>query len=66
MEQATILPGFHDVHQHPMEAKTEAGASCILNEEEDLETLGATIKQNGCAYEGVDPNWALGVYHNMK
>ena len=63
MRRSVIIPGIHDIHQHPLEAKTQAGASCELNEFDSLEELAAQIWYSGCAYEGVDPNWALGMYY---
>ena len=39
-----ILPGFHDVHLHPLEASSPAGASCFLNSQQmNPEVLGLSL-----------------------
>ena len=60
MNGAVIIPGLHDVHMHPLEANSGAGASCKLSNMDDLETIGKKIQESGCAYKGVNPKWALG------
>ena len=61
----TVLPGIHDVHQHPLEAKSEAGAACIFTENDDLESIGAQITSSKCGDQQVGTPWVLGHGHSI-
>jgi hypothetical protein len=45
--QLIILPGFHDVHQHPLESGSEIGATCRLpiNAAPDSELMKETLEK---------------------
>ncbi len=39
----TVLPGIHDVHQHPLEVGNEAGGQCMLKAHWSLERAGKSV-----------------------
>jgi predicted amidohydrolase YtcJ len=50
-----VMPGIHDVHQHPLEAMSPLGVCFLSNEEEDAEKFIGEV--SGCRHEkpsGVD------------
>lgn len=60
-----MLPGFHDVHTHPLEARSPFSGTCLLNsEEEDAENFIDELR--ACApYQQGGTDWVLGSGHSV-
>lgn len=59
LEEAMVLPGIHDVHMHPIEAKSTLAGTCLLNFE--VETAEDYIPYlQACAPDQIGTDWVLG------
>ncbi len=59
-----ILPGFHDVHMHPLEAGSPNAGGCGLdNQETDPENLGTAIEN--CALTPNENGWIMASGHSI-
>jgi predicted amidohydrolase YtcJ len=64
MQGRLMMPGIHDVHLHPMEASSPAGASCILDvNETDPENLG--LEMQACNPAPNVNGWIMGWGHTI-
>ena len=61
LEGRMVLPGFHDVHTHPLEAGNPAAGTCILEPGIDPERQIDVIID--CAPEQVGTDWVIGWGH---
>jgi len=60
-----VLPGFHDVHMHPLEAGSFAiPEECALHDEDTLKNHLATLKT--CVKTKTAQVWALGFGHLLE
>ena len=57
-----VLPGLHDVHQHPMEASNDE-VSCIVDSEQSVSQWLSIIKQ--CEKDNKQEEWLLGWGHSI-
>lgn len=62
LEGSMVLPGLHDVHQHPMEASNDE-VTCILDSQQSLNQWLTIIKQ--CAKDNKQDEWLLGWGHSI-
>ncbi|XP_052711165.1 putative amidohydrolase YtcJ [Crassostrea angulata] len=60
---ATVLPGFHDVHIHPLEASSRVGSTCKLTSDTDPELMKDIFKT--CAPRQIGTEWVLGGGHSI-
>jgi len=59
-----MMPGIHDVHAHPLEARSPFSGTCLLSsEEEDAEQFIAELQQ--CAPNQIGTNWVMGFGHSV-
>ena len=59
-----MMPGIHDVHQHPLEAMSPFAGTCELDpEEEDAENFIEVLEE--CKDEQPASNWVLGAGHSV-
>lgn len=59
-----VMPGIHDVHQHPLEAMSQFTGTCILSSEEtDPERFIRSIKR--CAPNQTVGEWVFGWGHSI-
>lgn len=60
-----LLPGIHDVHMHPLEAGSAAGAACYLDQyEQDPENFIAVL--NACNLQPNSNGWIVGAGHALE
>lgn len=60
----TVIPGFQDVHMHPLEAESPFASTCLLsNEEINAENFIPELK--ACAPEQLATDWVLGAGHSV-
>lgn len=59
----SLLPGFQDVHAHPLEAGSLLMADCLLDPEASAESLVPVIQ--GCAPAAPLTGWVLGAGHSI-
>lgn len=64
LQGATVLPGIHDVHVHPLEAGSEAGGTCELPQDTSPERMISKIKKQAPKQKGT--NWVLGHGHSIE
>ncbi|WP_271271093.1 amidohydrolase [Aliamphritea hakodatensis] len=64
MEGAMVLPGFIDNHNHVFEAASEAGGSCELSPDEDLN--GQIPYLEACADEAQPGQWLIGYGFSLE
>lgn len=60
----TVLPGFHDVHMHPLEAMTELGGGCSVPSNTPPENMLYNISQ--CKPRDDATAWVLGHGHSIE
>ncbi|XP_071178888.1 putative amidohydrolase YtcJ isoform X2 [Mytilus edulis] len=60
----TVLPGFHDVHMHPLEAMTKLGGGCSIPKQTPPEDIKYAISQ--CKPTNDAPGWILGHGHSIE
>lgn len=59
-----LLPGFHDVHAHPLEAMSPVSGTCALDvNETNLESYIPVLR--ACAPNQVGSNWIIGYGHSV-
>ena len=59
-----VLPGLHDVHTHPLEARSPFAGTCLLDPQEtDAENFIALLEE--CAPDQIGTNWVLGFGHSV-
>ncbi|NNE99387.1 MAG: amidohydrolase [Pyrinomonadaceae bacterium] len=59
-----MMPGIHDVHQHPLEARSPFAGTCQLyTEETNAENYIELLKE--CKYDQLASNWVLGAGHSV-
>ena len=63
----SILPGFHDVHMHPMEVGNPVAGTCMM----PSNTLPTDPKmwkafEEGCEYNQLGTDWILGWGHSIS
>jgi len=58
-----MLPGFHDVHMHPIESASENTLFTLDTEEIDVENFADAIAQ--AAYENPNAPWLIGYGHTI-
>lgn len=59
-----ILPGFHDVHSHPLEAGSPIGGGCLLDgQETDPENLG--VELDNCNPQANSNGWIFASGHSI-
>ena len=59
-----MMPGIHDVHQHPLEAMSPFAGTCELDpEEEEAENFIEILEE--CKDEQPASNWVLGAGHSV-
>ena len=65
LDGATALPGFHDVHMHPLEAESPVGGDCKLpsGTRPDHETMTKVLETCNKKQKGTD--WILGRGHSI-
>lgn len=64
VEGGLVLPGFHDVHAHPLEAGSPIGGGCILDgQETDPENLG--VELNACNPQANSNGWIFASGHSI-
>ncbi|MEM7344018.1 MAG: amidohydrolase [Chloroflexota bacterium] len=59
-----MLPGIHDVHVHPIEAGSDATATCLLSASDSLESQVSRIQE--CASTPTNIDWVLGWGHSIE
>ncbi|MBN3562938.1 amidohydrolase [Aliamphritea spongicola] len=64
MEGAMVLPGFIDNHNHVFEAASEAGGSCELSPDEDLN--GQIPYLEACAEQAEPGQWLIGYGFSLE
>lgn len=64
LDGATILPGIHDVHLHPLEAGSEVGGTCELPVDTAPEDMIDLIKKRSTKQKGTD--WVLGHGYSIE
>lgn len=64
LEGGTILPGFHDVHLHPLEAMSSMGGECLVEGDKGPEHLKAIIAK--CNPHDNGDSWILGHGHSIE
>lgn len=64
MDGSTVLPGFHDVHMHPLEAMTSLGGGCKIPGDTDPEHLLGQIAE--CNPNDGGNSWVLGHGHSIE
>ncbi|XP_062566738.1 uncharacterized protein LOC134229051 [Saccostrea cucullata] len=60
---ATVLPGIHDVHIHPLEAASRVGNTCKLKTDTDPEQMKDILRT--CAPRQIGTEWILGGGHSI-
>lgn len=63
MQGKTVLPGLHDVHQHPLEAGSPVAGTCILDMDADPEAMIPIIQD--CAPNQIGTDWVMGWGHSI-
>ncbi|XP_061169197.1 putative amidohydrolase YtcJ [Saccostrea echinata] len=63
---ATILPGIHDVHIHPLESASEVGVTCQLKSNTDPDSEEIKNIFRTCAKRQIGTNWILGGGHSIS
>lgn len=63
LDGKTVLPGFHDVHMHPLEAMSEEGGVCTVASNTPPEELVDTIKN--CNPNDDGNSWVMGHGHSI-
>ena len=59
-----MMPGIHDVHQHPLEASSPFAGTCELDsDEDDAENFIEILEE--CKNEQLATNWVLGAGHSV-
>lgn len=59
-----VLPGLHDVHAHPLEARSPFAGTCLLDAQEvDAEAFIPILK--ACAPQQIGTDWVLGFGHSV-
>lgn len=59
-----MMPGLHDVHAHPLEARSPLSGICVLSSEED--NAERFIRQlRRCAPDQLGTDWVLGFGHSI-
>jgi predicted amidohydrolase YtcJ len=58
-----VLPGIHDVHQHPLEAGSSVAGTCLLPEDTDPAEMIGLLRR--CAPKQIGTNWVLGWGHSI-
>ncbi len=58
-----VLPGFHDIHAHPLEASSSA-FTCFLPSGRDPESLIPSIR--ACSQAQDDTEWLVGFGHSIE
>ncbi len=59
-----VLPGFHDVHMHPMEVGATSTTFTLDENEEDINNYLPIIKQ--ASQEQIDNDWLIGFGHSIN
>lgn len=59
-----ILPGFHDVHMHPMEVGSTTTAFVLNEEETDVENYISTIQK--ASKDNPNVEWLIGFGHSIN
>lgn len=59
-----VLPGFHDVHMHPMEVGSTTTAFELNEDETNAENYISTIKQ--ASIDNPDVEWLIGFGHSIN
>ncbi|GAB5518951.1 MAG: amidohydrolase [Rhodothermales bacterium] len=61
---AMVMPGLHDVHTHPLEARSPFSGTCLLDSDEgDAEQFIAVLRN--CAPNQIGSDWVLGSGHSV-
>ena len=64
LEGAFVMPGIHDIHSHPLEARSPLAGTCLLdNQEEDAEAFIPILET--CAPTQIGTDWVLGSGHSV-
>ncbi len=61
----TILPGFHDVHVHPLEASNPAAGTCELPSDTSPSQMVNLFKRRRCQDDQVGTDWVIGFGHSI-
>ncbi|XP_063447436.1 putative amidohydrolase YtcJ [Mytilus trossulus] len=64
LDGATVLPGIHDVHMHPLESGSEVGGTCELPRDLSPEDMIGLIKKQAPKQKGT--NWVLGHGYSIE
>lgn len=63
--RATILPGIHDVHMHPLEAMSLVGGTCFLPRDKKPADMDLERLIEKCAPKQKGTEWVLGWGHSI-
>ncbi|CAG2202931.1 unnamed protein product [Mytilus edulis] len=64
LDGASVLPGIHDVHMHPLESGSEVGGTCELPRDLSPEDMIGLIKKQAPKQKGT--NWVLGHGYSIE
>lgn len=64
LDGASVLPGIHDVHMHPLESGSEVGGTCKLLSDTKPEEMVDLIRKQAPKQKGTD--WVLGHGYSIE
>lgn len=66
LNYAVVLPGFHDIHMHPLEAMSPVGGDCILPNMKRPDDISFKEVLSTCTQEAsYVTEWVLGAGHSI-
>ena len=65
LKEATVLPGIHDVHMHPLEARSPVCGVCILPSSTGPDTEEMRLVLEECPVKQKGTAWILGHGHSI-
>lgn len=66
LEGSVVMPGFHDVHMHPLEVGNEAAGTCQLKRGVGPATKAMERSFGRCWSKQVGTDWVLGHGHSIQ